>query len=294
MDLTQYRKDWWLRAINLASKYEKKVEERFKLKSLSEAFINRDYDWTGVSTVKVYSIPTVPLNDYKKTGSNRYGTPTELEDTVQEMSVTKDKSFTFTIDKGNNQDQMNVKGAGKALAREIDEVIVPTKDMHRFEVIAKAGVANGGTNETPTSITKTNAYESFLDGQEYLDNKKVPLAGRISAVSAKMYKFLKLDPSFVKNSDLGQKITINGQVGEVDGVKIVKVPTSYLPEGCAFLITHPSVTCSPDKLSDYKIHDNPPGINGNLVEGRVRYDAFVKDAKKDGIYVHQETAIATE
>lgn len=280
-------------AINLASKYEKKVEERFKLKSLSEAFINRDYDWAGVSTVKVYNIPTVPLNNYSKTGTNRYGTPAELEDNVQEMTVTQDKGFTFTIDKGNNQDQMNVKGAGKALARQIDEVIVPTKDKHRFDVIVKAGVKNGGKNTTPTAITKTNAYESFLDGQEYLDNHNVPVTGRIAAVSAKTYKYLKLDPSFVKNSDIGQKITINGQVGEVDGVKIVKVPTSYLPTGCAFFITHPSVTTSPDKLADYKIHDNPPGINGNLVEGRVRYDAFVKEPKKDGIYVHQETAIST-
>lgn len=281
-------------AINLAEKYEKKVEERFKLKSLTEAFINRDYDWTGVKTVKVYSIPTVALNDYNKEGTNRYGTPTELEDTIQEMPVTQDKSFTFTIDKGNNQDQMNVKGAGKALARQIDEVIVPTKDMYRLDVMVKSAVKNGGTNATPTAITKTNAYEMFLDGQEYLDNNKVPVTGRVAGVSARMYKFLKLDPSFVKNSDLGQKITINGQVGEVDGVKIVKLPSSYLPEGCSFVITHPSVTTSPDKLADYKIHDNPPGINGNLVEGRVRYDAFVKDAKKEGIYAHQESAIATE
>lgn len=280
-------------AINLAEKYDKKVVERFKLKSLTEAFINRDYDWTGVETVKVYTIPTVPLNEYSRSGMSRYGTPTELEDTVQEMKVTQDKSFTFTIDKGNNQDQMNVKGAGKALAREIDEEIVPTKDIYRLNIIVKSAVKNGGTNATPTKITKANAYEAFLEGQEYLDNKKVPLAGRVAGVSASMYKWLKLDPSFVKNSDLGQKITINGQVGEIDGIKIVKLPNSYLPAGCAFLIAHPSVTTSPDKLSDYKIHNNPPGINGNLVEGRVRYDAFVLDTRKDGLFAYQETAIDT-
>ncbi len=275
-------------AINLAEKYSDKVVERFKLKSLSEAFINRDYDWAGVETVKVYSIPTVELNDYTRTGDNRYGTPAELEDTVQEMKVTQDKAFTFTIDKGNNQDQMNVKGAGKALAREIDEVIVPTKDTYRFKVMVDAAVAAGGTNTEKTAITAKNAYEKFLEGQEYLDDKLVPTEGRIAAVTSKMYKFLKLDPNFVKNSDIGQKIAIKGQVGEVDGVKIVKVPTKYLPENTAFLIAHPSVTTSPDKLADYKIHDNPPGINGNLVEGRVRYDAFVLETRKDGLYAYQE------
>jgi hypothetical protein len=38
-------------------------------------------------------------------------------------------------------------------------------------------------------------------------------------------------------------------------------------------------------LSEYKIHDNPPGINGWLVEGRVYYDAFVLENKKSAIYV---------
>ena len=278
-------------AINLAAKYDKKVVERFKLKSLTEAFINRDYDWTGVETVKVYSIPTVELNDYKRTGTDRYGTPNELDDNLQEMKVTQDKSFTFTIDKGNKQDSMNVRDAGKALAREIDEVIVPTKDKYRVDTIVKAGIKAGGTNETPVAITKSNAYEKFLEGQEYLDDQKVPLEGRVSGVSSAFYKFLKLDPSFVKNSDLGQKIAIKGQVGEVDGTKIIKMPKSYFPTGCPFFITHPSVTVSPDKLADYKIHDNPPGINGNLVEGRVRYDAFVLDERKNGIFAYQESTI---
>ena len=79
---------------------------------------------------------------------------------------------------------------------------------------------------------------------------------------------------------------VNGQVGEIDGVKLIRVPDSYLPTNCLFVITHPSVTVAADKLAEYKVHDNPPGINGNLVEGRVYYDAFVLDAKKNGAYAH--------
>ena len=271
-------------AVNLATKYAKKVDERFKLKSLTESFINREYDWEGVKTIKVWSIPTVELNDYSRTGSNRYGTPSELEDTVAEYTLSQDKGFTFTIDKGNQVDQMNVKGAGKALQREIDEVIVPTKDMYRLNKIAAAAVANSGY--ASASITTSNAYSKFLDGQKYLDNKKVPLAGRVAAISASFYALIKQDSSFIKSGDLSQKMLVNGQVGEIDGVKLVKVPDSYLPTNCAFIITHPSVTVAADKLAEYKIHDNPPGINGNLIEGRVYYDAFVLEAKKDGAYAH--------
>ena len=37
-------------------------------------------------------------------------------------------------------------------------------------------------------------------------------------------------------------------------------------------------------LAEYKIHTDAPGISGSLVEGRVYYDAFVLDNKKDAIY----------
>lgn len=277
-------------AVNLAEKYSKKVDERFKLKSLTEGIVNHDYDWDGVKTVKIYSIPTVALNDYSRTGTNRYGTPAELEDSVQEATLSQDKSFTYTIDKGNQVDQMNVKGAGKSLQREIDEVIVPTKDKYRMFKIAKAAIDNGGTNTTPGAITASNAYSEFLDGQVYLDNKKVPTTGRVAMIKASVYKYLKLDDSFVKASDIAQKFLINGQVGEIDGVKLVKAPDSYFPESVDFFITHPSVTVAAEKLAEYKIHDNPPGINGNLVEGRVYYDAFVLDSKKDGCYAHRNSA----
>lgn len=275
--------------VNLAEKYAAKVDERFKLKSLTEAFVNHNFTWEGVKTLNVYSMDTVALTDYGTTGTGhsnmaRYGTPTDLEDSVQTMTLSQDKAFTFIIDKGDNMDSMNVRGAGKALQREIDEVIVPTKDKYRLSRIAAGAVA---ANQTATAaINTSNAYAKFLDGQKALDNKLVPITGRVAAISATFYSMIKQDSSFVKSGDLSQKMLVNGQVGEIDGVKLIRVPDNYLPANCAFIITHPSVTVAADKLADYKIHDNPVGINGNVVEGRVYYDAFVLDAKKDGAYAH--------
>ena len=275
-------------AINLATKYEKKVDERFKLGSLTEAFVNNDYNWDGVESIKVYNIPTVALNDYQRSGTSRYGTPAELEDSIKEYKLTTDKAFTYTIDKGNKQDQMNVKDAGKSLRREIDEVITPAKDIQRLSVMGNAAAENENIGTGATS--KSNAYEKFLDGQAVLDNHKVPVTGRVAAVSPSFYAKLKLDDSFTKKGDMATKIAINGLVGEVDGVKIIKVPASYLPTNCEFILAHPSATVSPAKLTEYKIHDNPPGINGNLVEGRVRFDTFVLEAKKNAIYAHYTSA----
>jgi N4-gp56 family major capsid protein len=272
-------------AVNLASKYEKKVDERFKLKSLTESAVNKEYDWVGVNAINVYSIPTVAMNDYTKSGTSRYGAAAELDNTVQTLTLTRDRSFTFTIDRGNHQDTQMVMQAGKALARQIDEVIVPEIDSYRLATMSAAAVANGHT--ATVAVTKDNAYESILAGSEKLDDKKVPSGGRIIYVTPGFLNLIKLSQDFIRASELAQNMLINGQVGEIDGMKVVKVPTSYLPANTPFLITHPVATVAANKLEDYKTHDNPPGINGWLVEGRKRYDAFVLENKKNALYVHK-------
>lgn len=274
-------------AVNLASKYSGKVDERFKLKSLTEAAVHQEYEWNGVNAVNVYSIATSAMGNYARTGANRYGTPAELDDTVANYTLSRDRAFTFSIDKGNREDSQMVREAGKALARQNDEVVVPEIDVYRLTKWVAAAGANSG-RPTATNITASNAYSSFLTATEYLDENKVPTEGRICFATPKFYNFLKLDPTFLKASDIGQKMLINGQVGEVDGVKIIKVPSSYFPAKTPFVITHKSVMCAPKKLQEYKIHENPPGINGNLVEGRIYYDAFVLDAKKKGVYAWLE------
>lgn len=271
--------------VNLASKYEKKVDERFKLKSFTQAAVNTEYDWNGVNSINVYSIPTVAMGNYTSTGLSRYGTAAELDNTVQTMTLTRDRAFTFTIDKKNTQDTQGVMEAGKALARQMDEVITPEVDIYRLAAMSASAIASANT--ATVAVTASNAYTQFLNAGAKLDDNKVPSVGRIAFVTPAFYSFIKLDPTFTKATEIAQKMLITGQVGEVDGVKIVKVPSSYLPANHAFIIAHPSAMVAAQKLEDYKIHDNPPGINGKLVEGRKRYDAFVLENKKNGLFAHK-------
>ena len=60
-------------AINLASKYEKKVSERYALSSLTDKHAGHDYEFTGVKTIRVYAIDTVPTTDYTRSGTARFG-----------------------------------------------------------------------------------------------------------------------------------------------------------------------------------------------------------------------------
>jgi len=76
-------------AVNLATKYSSKVDEAVSMASITDVGVNQDYDFVGARTVKVKSFSTAPMNDYLATGSSRYGTPAELDDTDQELILSK-------------------------------------------------------------------------------------------------------------------------------------------------------------------------------------------------------------
>jgi N4-gp56 family major capsid protein len=201
------------------------------------------------------------------------------------MALTRDRSFTFTIDRRNYADTQMVMEAGKALSRQIDEVVVPEIDLYRLaKIVAGAPAANIGE----AAVTAANAYSVFLDGVNSLTDSKAPRPGRVAFVNPRFYKAIKLDSAFIKSGDLSQEMLLKGQVGQIDGIPLIQIPSSYFPELVDFVITHPSATVAPIKLAEYKTHDNPPGVNGWLVEGRFYYDAFVLANKAAAIYVHKE------
>lgn len=269
-------------AINYAEKYSDKVDERFTQASLTQAAFNQDYDWEGVSTINIYSLATAPMNDYQMTGDNRYGTPDELGDTTQTMTLTQDRSFTFTVDRRNYEDTMMVREVGKALNRQITEQVVPEVDIYRIGVL-EAGAGLNGTG----AITKDNAYAYFLDGVAGIKDNKAPLAGTFAFIGTNFYKMIRQDSGFIKNGDLSQEMLVNGMVGMVEGIPLIYVPMGYMTTGTEFIITNKVAAVSAQKLSEYKTHDNPPGINGWLCEGRVYHDAFILNNKKNAIYVHK-------
>ena len=85
-------------------------------------------------------------------------------------------------------------------------------------------------------------------------------------------------------SDVGNELRLKGVIGILDGMTVQKIPAVRLPAGFGFMAAHPCATVAPVKLEDYTIHENPPGISGSLVEGRICYDAFVLYNKVKAIY----------
>lgn len=271
-------------AINYTTKYASKIAERFKIGSLTDSACGHDYDFVGAKTIKVYSVDTVPLNDFnREAGSNRFGEVTNLGDSLQEMTCTQDKGFTFAIDAGDKSDQAIDKAAGKALRRQIDEVIVPTMDKYRLKAWCEG--AGQSLESTAEALTKNTIVGAIIDLNAKMTDALVPLEGRTLFIPTSMYKLLKQNPDFISVDALGRKALSKGEVGEVDGCTVKPVPTSWMPEGVHFLIKYRNSTVDPVKLQHYDVLPKVQGFDGPVVQGRVYYDAFVLETKQNGVAV---------
>lgn len=276
-------------AINYATKYSPKVAERFKQASLTAAGAGNDYSFVGAKTVVVSSVDVVELTDYdRNAASNRFGNVSNLGDTKQEMTMTQDKGFAFAIDAGDNSDQAIDKAAGKALRREIDEVVLPYVDKYRLNEWAKgAGTIKEDTSNT--ALTKNNILGAIIELGGEMSNALVPKANRTLYIPTRNYKLLVQADAVVQLEKTGTKAVEAGVVGTIDGNKVIPVPDSWFPENYEFLIKYKGCTADPVKLQNYHIRKDAQGFDGPVVEGRIYFDSFVLEAKKAGVGVYYIT-----
>ena len=276
--------------INLTEKYSKRIDERYKLKSVTDAFAGHDYDWDGSKSIKVYSIDKVGINDYNRGATaNRFGVAQELGDTVQTMTLTQDKSSTFTIDRGNAVDQMNIKQANKKLKDIWDEEATPEIDVYRLNKWANGA---GTVVVNATELTKNTVVEAVIAGGTAMSNKKVSKQGRAIFIGESLFAKLALSDQVLGIDKMGNDSIANGVVAKIGGMSIVPVPDDYLPTGVNFIIKHKGTTADPMKLKTFRVQENPVGIDGDVGELRYYHDAFVLGNKADGIYVHAKAAAA--
>lgn len=273
-------------AINLADKYSKQIDQVYTNESFVAGKANTGFEFTGVKAVKVMSPKTVKLVDYQRSGTNRYGDPKDMENDVQEMTVTQDKGFSLVIDKGNSSSANGTFAAGARLKQQMREQVTPEQDKHAIaQYIKHAGKVAGISKPTKATI-----LEMLSDAGVAMDNESVPAEGRYCFIGASLYGTLRLADAVVSIDKIGVKAVSKGVMGEAMGFMMVKVPDSYLPSGAYFLCYHPNSVVNPHKIQDAKIHRDPPGISGDLLEGRFLYDAFVLDKKSGGVYAAVDSA----
>ena len=271
-------------AINLVTQFLPHVDEMFYTESKKSLLTNQDFSWTGAHTVKVHKVNTVSMNDYDRAGSgsndSRYGALGSVGNTLEEFALKKDRSFTFVVDKMDRDETGGVLTGASALARQQREVIIPEVDQYVYGVMT----AGAGTKPTAITLTKDNIYDEILKGNNALDNAEVPETGRVLLITPDVYLLMKKSPDIMMVTDISEEMRLRGVIAMIDGITVIKVPSNRVDANFGFMIAHPVATVAPTKLEDYKVHSDPPGISGELVEGRIVYDAFVLDNKKEAIY----------
>lgn len=271
-------------AINLVTKFTDHVDELFTAESKKSLLTNNDYDWTGAHTIKVHKVNTVSMNDYDRAGTgkntSRFGVLGKVENELEEFTLRKDRSFTFVIDKMDRDETGGVLSGASALARQQREIIIPEVDQYVYAEMA----ANAGTKVVDVTLTESNIYDEIIKGTEHLDDEDVPDTGRVLTVVPEVYRMMKKCPDLSLDCDVTEKQRLSGVIAMVDGMDVVKISKKRMPANAGFMLCHPVATVAPTKLEDYRVHQDPPGISGELVEGRIVYDAFVLDNKKKAIY----------
>lgn len=286
--------------INLAEKYSPKVVDRFYLDSVVLGKTSKEYDWDGVKSVKVWTINTYDPTDYNKpvndtaspglitagTAHARYGNTYEVTDTIQTMTLTQDKAVSLSVDKGNNTEQMLIKNAGKVMSLELREKFIPMFDKYCLSVWGKP--ANVGTVTEQATITKSNIVDEISKHVTALRNKFTTVDDAYCFIGETEYAMLLMAPEFINynNPAFAKEHLEKGVMGKLRGLQIVPVPDSYFTDtNINFVTVKRSAVLAPTKIKDMKVHSDPVGISGALLEIRWLYDAFVLETKKDGLAV---------
>ena len=278
-------------SIELVTKYLKYVDELFATESKAQLITNRDFTFDGAHAVRIYKIGVAEMNDYGRTGAtpgqwSRYGEVKDLSATTELMTLRKDRSFTFVIDRLDEDETADNLDAATALARQLRQVVVPEIDTYTINEIA----TKAGTKPAALELTAANLYGEIIKGSNALDAAEAPETGRVLLVTPDTYLLMKQSKDIVMETDVGNELRLQGVIATVDGMPVIRVPKARVPENFGFLITHPVATVGVMKLESYKTHADPPGISGSLVEGRVAYDAFVLENKAKAIYYQEHAA----
>lgn len=279
-------------AIQLATDFKPYVDEVMTKASTLKLVAGAEFNFTGANTIKLYKVGTAPMQDYgrnqiKEGNWSHYGAVTTLDATTEEMTLKKDRSFTFEIDKLDEDETKGNLEAASALNRQLREKVLPEIEVHSYgEIIKRAGLRNSETAE----LTEENIYAAITAASVVLDEAEVPEEGRYILVTPEVLRLMKLNNALAVNEDIGKELRQKGAVAALDGAAIIKVLSKRMPEGFKFLYGHPMAAAAPVKLADYKIHKDPPGLSGSLVEGRINYDAFVLDNKVNALYLYSTKA----
>lgn len=243
-------------------------------------------DFGGCNTVTIYNVNTVAESDYTRSGLSRFGVMVELGVGTQTLVLSQDKSFNFSIDRGNYADSMMVTEAAKAIKRQVREVSVPATDIYNLGILTAYAITNTQGVVAGTAVAYNTAYSLILAEQAALTELKYSKQGRTLWVTPTVLNLLKRDPEFKVDCDTSYADSKKGIVGMVDGLTIMEVPASYFVTKFQFMITCSEVAVAVNKFDMVRTIDNDKDVDGWICQGRRYHDMFILQQRGTGIRIY--------
>ena len=267
-------------AVNLAQKYSSVLDQVFTAGSYTDKYVNKKYDFDGVQTINVYTVTTVEPSDYKRSDTgDRFGGNNELQNIVTPYQLKNDKSFKLVIDRGNYEQTALAEKAGAVMKAEMEERVIPMIDADRLKA-----AATGATAVSQAITAGNNAYTDILKAEAFLDEDKAPVEGRVLFVTPGYYNTIKEYITTTMHADTySSKLISRGYVGELDGIPVVKVPTSYFPTKTNAVLWHRDALLGAKQIMNTRIKTDSELVDGTLLMGRFIYGSFVLNGKKKSV-----------
>lgn len=269
--------------VNLATNYADKIGARYFRKSVvAELSLPQSgISFDGSKTVVVTTPRTVPLGDYKRHGVWRFGDVDEVGNDIQKFTVEFDKSWTGTFDKGNQADSKAIEeAAAKFLSIQMDNETTPFVDqLALYRWAHDAGMVVEASGE----LTQEDVLDMISFADVSMSDNRVPNENRSLIIGWQLYHKVRMAEVLTGADSLSADAVRKGDVGDLFGMRVRCVPTSYLPAGCRFLILQRDAAFVVEKIKEARVHTDAPGISGSLCEGRIYTDAFVREEKSNGV-----------
>jgi hypothetical protein len=267
-------------AINLAKKYHDKLVKSLEYASNLAGKTTDEYKLDGGEGVYLTSLVPQALNSYNMAAtSNRYGTPSEMQDVQQYVGWDYDKSYAITVDKANYQDGGYLKTAGAVIEEQNNSIVAPFIEQNFYGKLCM----NAGKVVTGNAPTASDIMGRLTAIEAWFRNNNIPKADRFVAVPTTVFQLIR--HALTNCDDITDKMLIKGLVGRIGSLNIVEVADSDLFSDVYLVAWYKRAALKAFDIKDARVHQDPPGINGILVEFRVRGVNSVIGQYKGGVYV---------
>lgn len=295
-------------SITLAQNYAPILDEKYKRESLT-SILDTPADlveFVGGNTAKIFKTDMQGFGDYSRTGGFTSGNVNAGWETY---TLAYDRGRALTVDNMDNEETIGM-AFGTLAGEFIRTKEAPEVDAYRFAKYASA--SNILSANADITVGTTDCPGLIDAAEEAMGDEEVPVEGRVLFVSEKFYRGIKakITRSLANENGVQREVeTFNGMPvirvpkgrfntaielydgstsGEEDGGYTI-VPSSGNSYAINFMIVHPSAVIQVIKHRVPRIWTPEQNLNADAYKFDLRTygDAFVKDQKVKGIYLHR-------